>query len=418
MKLMTTIKCSNCSAPSYSDLKKEGFYCHFCGTLLLWSNLNRPFSLGIHFRHKPVGMEDGCYKLGMAMVYPPFMNIYDEEESRERRSCLDSKIAFFNSATYEKWTKREYISSTCETCGSFVGGFSNQSIFECSNCGTKIADSKLISGGKYDKEFVIGRDNNELPSLALPYRINLEKAKKAVMNLAGEEPEIFSGQEVLKHINDLIPVYLPHRPADLECLAQAETEEGIVLFYHGRTNWALPLSYYIDRYLVNALHPWDFLQASPFRPTFLEGDVRIVAKGKNETHEIRSKILLRDLEPLVKKNFEVSHSHILWVQHDTRLHKYANLMMPIYFLDRIPLNCADSSYTNARFAVNGQTGKAACIINAGEKNEIIIEKNDPFAPALSDESTLYSPLIPVKKRLDRTFQFRPVPLKSEVIPKK
>jgi hypothetical protein len=227
---------------------------------------------------------------------------------------------------------------------------------------------------------------------------------------------VFSGKDITSDISPLQAVFLPYRLCDLFLLAQAKTEKGNLLIYHGRVNWALPLSWYHDRYLMNALHPWDFGVLSPFRPTMLEGEVRIVGIMRKDTEAERAKLLMQDMPPLIIDAFDLKEAHLDWTQDYTRLHQYGQMMLPIWFLDRQPLSAKNRNDQSAKFAVNGQTGKVCCIINAGTEKEYIIEKPAPFAPPMSDESSLFSPPVPVVAK-PGTFQYRPVPFEQALFNK-
>ena len=124
-ELLQAIKCGNCGAPSYSDLKREGFYCPFCNTLMPWGGIGKLFSLDIRFRHMPVGIsEDGCFKMGMSIAGGPVKNVFDAEDARVRFPSVNAKIACCDDKAIEAWKNSETITFTCPDCGNQVSGTS------------------------------------------------------------------------------------------------------------------------------------------------------------------------------------------------------------------------------------------------------------------------------------------------------
>ena len=403
-ELLQAIKCRNCGAPSYSDLKREGFYCPFCGTLMPWGKAGSLFSPEIRFRHMPVGMEDGCFKLGMAVSGSPVRNVFDPDEARTRFTRVDAKIVYLDDETFLAWKNSETVTFTCPDCGNQVSGRGTQNIFECPSCGNKHAKASVLSGEKYAKSLIIGHSNTYLPSNALPFKISREQAIQAISAFVRDYPEI---QDSVDDMQVIQAVYLPYRLCDLFLLLQATTEKGSLLLYHNRVNWALPLSIFHDRFLMNSLHPWDFGEIATFRPTMLEGEVRLVGVSRNETGEERGRMLMRDMPLLVKNALAVRDARVDWTQDYTRLHNQSEMMLPVWFLDRKPLGVKSRNDSTAKIAVNGQTGKVSCIIDAGAEKEYLLEKAASFPPELSDESTLFSPPVPVISK-PGTFQYRPV----------
>ena len=407
-ELLQAIKCQSCGAPSYADLRRQGFYCPFCGTLMPWGETGKPFSLGIRYRHLPVGIsEDGCFKLGMSVAREPVKNVFDGDEARLRFPSVDAKLAYCDDKTFEAWQNSETISFICPDCGNQVSGRGTQNILECPSCRNKHVKASVLAGEQYAKDLVIGHDNAYLPNEAIPFKISLDAARQAIFEMINAYPEIFSGRDITGDPEAMQAVYLPYRLCDLFLLAQATTEKGSLLIYHGRVNWALPLSVFHDRFLINALHPWDFGELALFRPELLEGDVRLVGQARNETQAERARMLMRDMPAQIKDAFQVQKAHIDWTQDYPRLHQHAQMMLPIWFLDRKPLSSRNRNDVSARFAVNGQTGKTCCIIDAGTDREYIIERPAAFPPLMSEECTLASPPVPVVAK-PGTFQYRPV----------
>jgi len=125
---------------------------------------------------------------------------------------------------------------------------------------------------------------------------------------------------------------------------------------------------------------------------------------------------MRDMPFYIKNAFDLNNARVDWTRDYTRLHNQAQMMLPVWFLDRPPLGSHNIKDQTARFAVNGQTGKACCIIDAGTEKEYIIERPARFAPRMSDESTLFSPPVPVVNK-PGTFQYRPVTFAESLIKK-
>jgi len=358
----------------------------------------------------PVGMsEDGCFKLGMSVAREPVRNAYDADDARLRFASVNAKIAHIDDKTVEAWKDSETIDFMCPDCGNQVCGTSAQNIFECPSCKNKHVKSSVLNGEKYKKELIFGHTFTYLPRNAIPFRLSCEQAKGAISDMIYTFPHIFSGKDITGDMDSIQAVYLPYRLCDLFLLAQTTTEKGSLLIYHGRVNWALPLSVYHDRYLMNALHPWDFDDLSTFCPTMLEGQVQLVGYSRNETQAERARMLMKDMPLLIKNVFSVKEARIDWTCDYPRPHQQEQMMLPVWFLDRQPLGARNRNDHSTRFAVNGQTGKVCCIIDAGTEKEYIIEKTAHFAPQMSDECTLFSPPIPVVGK-PGTFQYRPVPV--------
>ena len=98
----------------------------------------------------------------------------------------------------------------------------------------------------------------------------------------------------------------------------------------------------------------------------------------------------------LKAAFGLEECEILQVSRDLRKHKFAFLLLPIYYLD-----CkkgAKESDRQTRVMVNGQTGKAAALILDGSDNDVIrvIEPTTPYIFPPKGERTMLSPPTPVQ----------------------
>ncbi len=257
-----------------------------------------------------------------------------------------------------------------------------------------------MAGEAYDKNLIIGAEHAYLAAYAIPFAVDRKQAEQAVNTLMYAFPEVFSDRSTVSDIGGMQAVFLPYWLCNVTMLAQVTTEKGSLLIHHGRLNWGSPLSVYHDRYLMNALHPWDFSDLSPFRPTLLEGEVQLVGYSRMETKEEQAQMLMRDMPQRIKEEFSVHEAQMDWVQHYVERHMHSQMMLPVWFLDRKPPGFHGKNEHTARFAVNGQTGKACCILDAGRKEERIIEAPAFQARRMSLDSTHYmtpAPVISEKK---------------------
>ncbi len=392
-ELLQAIKCRNCSGAAYSDMAREGFYCPYCNTLAPWGEEGKKMAHEIIYRHVPVGVDpyDGSFKpdlkyRGAALV----KNKFDRIEANARIPCTAWRVAAYDPESFAAWSGAKTVSFICPDCSAEVFGKSTQNIFECKNCGNKQAKPSSLNGGEYAKELIVGAECAYLAAYAIPFKVSREQAKRAITDIVSAYSEEFAGKDIVEDIDQVRALYLPFRLCNANMVAQVTTEKGSLLVFHGRLNWALPQSLYHDRYLTNALQPWDFAELCPFRPTLLEGEVQLVGYSRLESVEERARMLMSDMPPLIKKEFGVERARLDWVQHGIQNHEYSQMMLPIWFLDRKPIGRHD-----ARFAVNGQTGKVCGIIDAGDKQERIIEFPGYQLPYLSLDSTHFMTCAPV-----------------------
>ena len=266
-------------------------------------------------------------------------------------------------------------------------------------CGNKITEEDVIRSGKYNKDLIVGFNNIDLIPRAIPFKITEEEARNAIINLVQNNPEHFANDDIIRPLYDLTKVYIPIVIADATLYGKAKTEKGNICFYQRRQNWSLPQTRFFDAYLLNYMHPWDFGIAAPFRPAFLEGNVRVfglyASLSDVDYMQLTYRTMMSDLGPQVKKNFHVNEAQIEWVNSMCERFLYSTVLVPIYLLDRMPLTSATEHLGDVRFAVNGQTGKVASLHNTGKPNEYLLQKEPAFPADLSDESTNFSPLAPL-----------------------
>ena len=408
VKQVVTFKCSKCGASAYPDLQLEGFNCRHCGNLIPWrvANVKRPKALDVeHWLGAGTNLEKGA-KLTTSLE--PHRNDLPDK-ARWRPVSLETLVATHDLRAHQEWKHREGLIFRCNNCGGDMRGFSTQTIFECDYCGNKIAEVDVIRSGKYQKNLIVGFDNVDMIPRAIPFRISEEEAKTAIVSLVQSYPQCFANDDIIRPLYNLMKIYVPVKLADAILFGKAQTERGNIHFYQRRQNWTLPETRFFDAYLLNCLHPWDFGSVSPFHPAFLEGNVRVFGldslMSDVEYMELCYRTMITDLGPQVQNSFGVNKVYIEWVNSMHERFVNSTILLPIYLLDRMPLTAASEKLGDVRFAVNGQTGKVASLHNTCQPNEYLLQKDPTFPDALSEESTHYSPLIPLvsQNRKDSVF---------------
>ncbi|NLY72813.1 MAG: hypothetical protein GX079_03890 [Tissierellia bacterium] len=392
----TAIKCKECGAPSYFDQKSEGFVCPYCGSVTPWASGDYRYTLDMIFRHRPIPLVDGLIKLThVGMGETAIKDMRSPDEMKQRTSNLDDLLYGLDKGTFEKWDDREEITFECPFCSAKITGFSTQSVFICEYCGNKIMYSDVFESGEYGENLVYGHDSN-MYDLALPFKVTRSKAIEQLLNLVSQNRSDFVEENIEKRIgSELQAIYLPYWVEDISVKATVGTNCGQFTFYQDRINWARPQCTLFDIYLLNELNPWDYGEAAPFTPAFLENDARIFAPMNNdEIVTAPYRILYRDMPDMIKSAFGVNEVKLLgWVT-NLRRHKYASVNLPIWYLDKA--SWAGESDLQIRMAVNAQTGKAAALfLEAGKKDYTRTLESYPL-PKMSDECTMYSPPLPVK----------------------
>ena len=179
-ELLQAIKCKNCGGAAFSDMKKEGFYCPYCHTLVSWNDDGKRLSKGIRYRHIPTGIgSNGGIKLEMAKGGKPVKNIFNHKEARARIPCISTKIAKYDPKTFAAWSDSETITISCPDCASQLYIKSTQNIFECHYCGNKHVRASSLKGKQYDKNLIIGDSCTYLPPDAIPFHVSRQQAIKA-----------------------------------------------------------------------------------------------------------------------------------------------------------------------------------------------------------------------------------------------
>jgi len=399
MSSVQILKCRKCGAPAYADQKSEGFLCPYCGDISPWAQTLSRYTPRMVFRHRPIQIVDGLLKMThVGMPETEFADPRGTDEMSVRMSETDSRLHGFDARATNSWARREMIMIPCANCGATVTGYSTQNIFECGYCKNKIMDAETFKDGAYRKE-VFGYDKN-IHKLALPFTVSADEAKQQILKLASDNPREFAKQDIEKRLEtDLQALYLPYRIWDMCVKATAETEKGDITFYHSRVNWALPDCTMFDIYLMDSLHPWDFGDAAPLAPAFMEGDVRLFAFENNEARNTAMhRMLYRDVPDMVRSAFRVNKVKLKTWTYDFRKHRYAFINLPIWFLDK---RSGDGDL-QVRAAVNGQTGKASVLFLQKEKTapfflkseekDLLRTREGSKATKMSCECTMYSPL--------------------------
>lgn len=392
----TAIKCKECGSPSYFDQKLEGFTCPYCGDFVPWATADYRYTLNMIFRHRPIPVIDGLLKLThVGLGEESVSNLHSPDEMKDRTSNLDDRLYKLDKTTFEKWQNREEIKLDCPYCNAKITVFSTQSLFKCEYCGNKFMPSEVFKSGQYGDNLVFGYDPN-MYDLLLPFKISKAKAIEQMLRLVAQNRSDFVEKGIENRIREEIQaICLPYWVEDISVKATVDTDRGKFTFYQDRINWARPQSTLFDIYLLNELNPWDYGEAAPFTPAFLEDDVRIFAPmntGERITAPYR--MLYRDIPDMLKNEFGLKKVNILgWVT-AFRRHKHASVNLPIWYLDKA--SWTSESDLQTRMAVNAQSGKAAALfLEAGKKDYTRVL--DAYPPMeMSDESTIYSKPVAVK----------------------
>lgn len=397
MEITKAIKCRSCGGAMYSDQKTASYLCPFCSSKVPWDEDNYYRTLPIYFRHKPVARLDGYLKLGHVEIPQSVWSGELLKEQRLRLRGVDDLLADMDQTTHTAFANAYLVKFSCPNCGAAIQGESTQSIFACIYCGNKLGSEQALKPGAYRKELIMGVGAQNLADQALPFHVGPDQAMRAVAELVCAYPSDFAGQEMERRMREeLTAVYLPCELADLSIKAQVKTEKGTVRLYQEIINWARPQTPLYDGHLLDRLDPWDFGDIGNFDPAFLEGNVRIASRMNEilEDSSITQRIILRRLPDDVKNSFGVKKAEIVQWSTDLRGHKYAYMMVPIYYIDKRPSDGKDT--LQVRIAVNGQTGKVTALFLKGEELEYYRTFEPPQAKAFSSESTVRTKLVPVR----------------------
>lgn len=397
MEITKAIKCKNCGGAMYSDQKTASYLCPFCASKTPWDEGNYYRTLPIHFRHKPVVSVDGYLKLGHVEIPQSVWSGELLNEQRLRLRGVDDLLAEVDQTTYAAFANIYLVTLPCPNCGAEIQGESTQSIFTCGYCGNKLGSEEALRPGAYRKELIMGVGAQNLADQGLPFQVGLEQARRSITDLVRAYPDDFAGQDMERRIKeDLTAVYIPYDLSDLSIKARVETEKGSFKLYQEIIDWARPQTPLYDGHLLDRLDPWDFGDIGNFDPAFLEGNVRI-ASIMNELLEdssIMERIILRRLPDEVRSSFGVKKAKIVQWSADLRRHKYAYMMLPVYYLDKRPAD--DEHALQVRIAVNGQTGKVAALFLKGDEIEYYRTLEPSQDKAFSAESTVRTGLVPVR----------------------
>ncbi|MBP5199486.1 MAG: hypothetical protein J6Z82_02405 [Schwartzia sp.] len=396
---VSALACKDCGAPMYPDMQKGGMSCAYCGHFVPFAPTDADFTPGVGFRHQPLAVVDGYLKLGHVAVMdkegltPPPPN-----ERKLRRMKLDEKIRAYDAAALDAINDEAFIEMNCPHCGKKLTARLTDNIFTCPYCGQKFGDFDRLSSGDFDANLIVGRKYNFFGK-CLPFHLHREEALQAVASLRRRYAENFAGDDVEARAQDeLVAAYVPVQLADYRWKMQVKSERGTFWFYQECLNWAWTRSLMFDPYLMDELAPWDYSELSIMKPAYLEGNVRLFASENiGDWQRMLPNFILRKKTPArLKAAFGLEQCEPLQISHDLRKHKYAFLLLPIYFLD-----CkrdAKESDRQTRVMVNGQTGKAAALIleDGAEDRIFAMEPATPHVFPAHGERTILSPPMPVK----------------------
>ena len=396
---VSVLACMKCGAPMYPDMQKGGMSCAYCGHLVPFAQTDKDFTPRMTFRHQPVEIIDGYLKLGhVAIMGKDVLDPPPPVERRIRRTPLDEKIREYDERAFDAMNDETYLEMNCPHCGKKLTSKLTDNIFTCPYCGQKFGDYEHLSTGDFDANLIVGRKLN-FYGKCLPFHLSREEAAQAVGSLKRRYGQDFADDDIEARAKaELVAAYVPVQLADFRWKMQVKSERGTFWFYQECLNWAWPRTLMFDAYLLDEMAPWDYDELSIIKPAYLEGNVRLFASQNigDWQRTIPDFILQRKTPARLKAAFGLERCELLQCSRDLRKHKFAFLLLPVYYLD-----CKAGAGENdrqTRVMVNGQTGKAAALILDGGDNDAIraVEPATPHIFHAHGERTMLSPPIPVK----------------------
>ena len=388
---ISALACSKCGAPMYPDMKQNGMSCLYCGNFHLFAETDADFTKGIRFRHQPVEVVDGLMKLGHVAIMEKAAPKPPPAAFEERRKApVDEKIAARDAEAFAAMRDEAYFEMNCPHCGNPLKARLTDNIFSCPSCGQKFGDFDLLSTGDFDARLVVGRAYN-LFGKCLPFRVSREDAAARAESLARRYGAELGGDPVGARARErLTAAYVPVQLADFRWKMEIKCEKGTFWYYQECLDWAWPRSLMYDMFLLDEVAPFDYAEMGILKPAYLEGNVRLIASENLGPWQaaLPDWLLLRKTPERLRAAFGIENAEILQISRDLRKHQYGLLLLPIYFLD------GDGAHTT-RVMVNGQTGKAAALVQkSGTENILALEPSGTMR--LSAERTMLSPPAPVR----------------------
>lgn len=394
---ISALACNICGAPMYPDMKEGGFRCLYCDHI-------RPFALTIEdlvpevkFRHKPVEIVDGMLKLGHVTIEDKEALEPPPQDERTRRMMPPGLQIFLqDKEAFEAIHDKRCHEIICPYCGNHLRSLVVDGIFTCPYCNQKFGEKERVTTGKFDEHLVVGRRLN-LYSKCLPFVMHrseaLARVKALTQHSAGNLEEMPLEKIRLLGEQEMVAAYIPVHLADLRWKMQVECENGSFYYYQECLNWAWPRSFIYDIYLLDQLSPWDYGELVPLKPAYFEDNVQLLAwENLGEwQRKIPNWMLQRRSADWLRKAFGLTQIKYRWCSRDLRQHKYAMVLLPIYFLEF----ASEEGDKLTRIMVNGQTGKAALQVTTKRSEFTHILEPEKKA-ILSPESTILSPPIPVR----------------------
>ena len=396
---VSVLACMKCGAPMYPDMQKGGMSCAYCGHLVPFAQTDKDFTPRMTFRHQPLEIVDGLLKLGhVAIMGKDALDPPPPIERRIRRTRLDEKIREYDERAFDAMNDETYFEMNCPHCGKKLTSKLTDNIFTCPYCGQKFGDYDHLSTGDFDANLIVGRKLN-FYGKCLPFHLSRGEAAQAVGSLRRRYGQDFADDDIeARAKEELVAAYVPVQLADFRWKMQARSERGTFWYYQECLNWAWPRTLMFDAYLLDETAPWDYDELSIIKPAYLEGNVRLFASQNigDWQRTIPDFILQRKTPARLRAAFGLEKCEILQCSRDLRKHKFAFILLPVYYLD-----CKAGAGENdrqTRVMVNGQTGKAAALILDRGDNDAIraVEPATPHVFNTHGERTMMSPPIPVK----------------------
>lgn len=396
---VSALACKHCGAPMYPDMQKGGMSCAYCGHFIRFAPTDEDFTPRMTFRHQPLAIVDGFLKLGhVAIMDKEALTPPPKSERRIRRTRLEEKIRACDEAALDAINDEAYIEMNCPHCGKKLSPRLTDNIFTCPYCGQKFGDADRLSTGDFDANLIVGRKYNFFGK-CLPFHLRREEAVQAVASLRRRHADVFGDDDAGGRAQEeLMAAYVPVQLADFRWKIQAKTERGTFWFYQECLDWAWTRTLMFDADLLDELSPWDYSELSILKPAYLEGNVRLFAAENigDWQRTLPNYILQRKTPIRLRTAFGVEKCELLQVSRDLRKHKFAFLLLPIYFLDCRRDAAEDGR--QIRVMVNGQTGKAAALVLDDDRGDALCaaEPATPYVFPPGGERTILSPPMPVK----------------------
>lgn len=400
------IKCAKCGGVMRPNQETESFVCSFCAFSTPWgakNSINRSEIDGKFYEkefnnwnHKPLDMIGKYVKLNHVEIESDFNEDKFKKDISYRMQSVDDKLKLWDPITTVAFSNAQLVNFECQSCGAIVKGNSLQTIFTCDYCNNRIGVREALIPGTYKKENIMGIGSENTPNIAIPFKISKDEAKTIALKLVKEYPTDFSNQDIEKRIiKNMSSDYLPYNVWDIAMKAKIRSDKGDFTVYQEIINWGKPNTSLYDFYLIDMIDPWDFTEATPFDPVFMEGLVRVASRANliNGPELVNEPLRSRFLRE-IKLKFGLKKAKLKFWSYHFKKHEGSFILLPIYYVDH---DIDHDKKTQVRIAINAQTGKvAASFISDNEDYYRVLKNSTKYEEDISSLSTIRTEIMPVK----------------------